>query len=76
MSRFLFRPKWRCLAIKHSATMAKTQTKTNTAYQHKDLILAVKHGGVGVMIWACFAAKRPGHLAVFESTINSSPKVF
>jgi len=46
--------------------------KPNTAYQHKHLTPTVKHGGGGLMIWACFAATGPGHLAVIESTMNSS----
>ena len=46
--------------------------KTNTAYQHEHLIPTVKHGGGGLVIWACFAATGPGHLAVIESIINSS----
>jgi len=33
----------------------------------------VMHEG-GMVIWACFAAMRPGHLGVIESTINSSVK--
>lgn len=31
-----------------------------------------KHGGGGVMIWGCFSATAPGHLAVSKSIINSS----
>ena len=46
--------------------------KPNTAYQHKHLIPTVKHGGGGLMFWACSAATEPGHLAVIESTMNSS----
>ena len=46
--------------------------KPNTAYQHKHLIPTVKHGGGGLMIWAGSAATVPGHLAVIESTLNSS----
>ena len=38
--------------------------KPNTANQHKHLIPTVKHGGGGLMIWACSAATGPGHLAV------------
>lgn len=53
------RPKWRYLAIK---------TKQNKPYQHKFL----KHSGGGVIIWACFTAARPGHLAVTELTMNFS----
>ena len=45
---------------------------TNTAYQHKHLLPTVQHGGGGLMIWACSAATGPGHLAVIESTMNSS----
>ena len=44
----------------------------NTAYEHKHLIPTVKHGGGGMMIWACFAVTGPSHLAVFESTMNSA----
>lgn len=32
----------------------------------------VKHGGRGVMIWACSEATGPGHVAVTESLMNSS----
>ena len=46
--------------------------KPNTAYQHKHLIPTVKHGGGGLMMWACFAATGPGHLAVIESIMNFS----
>jgi len=61
----LDKPKWRCNAQPNTA-------KTNTAYQHKHLIPTVRHGGGGMMIWACFAAEGPGHLAVIESTMNFS----
>jgi len=47
--------------------------KPNTSF----LIPGVKHSGGGVMIWACFAATVPGHLAVIESTmISSVPQCF
>ena len=46
--------------------------ENHMAYWHKHLIPTVKHGGGGLVIWACFAATGPGHLAVIESIINSS----
>ena len=46
--------------------------KPNTAYQHKHLIPTVKHGGGGLMIWACSAATGPGHLAVINSSVHQS----
>ena len=51
----------------HSSMFGENQT----AYQHKHLIPTVKHGGGGLMIWACSAATGPGQLAVIESTMNS-----
>ncbi|KAF7654779.1 hypothetical protein LDENG_00064760 [Lucifuga dentata] len=38
--------------------------KTNTAFQKKNIIPTVKHGGGSVMVWGCFAASGPGRLAV------------
>lgn len=49
----------------------KTLRKENTAFQHKNLILSVKHGGASIMVWACFAASGPGQLAIIDGTINS-----
>ena len=46
--------------------------KPNTTYEHKHVILTVKHSGGGVIIWACFTAAGPRHLALIESTMNSS----
>lgn len=46
--------------------------KSDKAYQHKHLNSSLKHGGRLAMIWACFAVKGLVHLAVTESTINSS----
>lgn len=46
--------------------------KPNTAFQEKNLIPTVKHGGGSVMVWGCFAAAGPGQLTIIESTMNST----
>lgn len=30
-----------------------------------------KHGGGGMMVWACFAATEPGSASLIQSTTNS-----
>ena len=55
MSSVQMRPNWRSLTIIHHIWW-----KPNKAYRHKDLILTIKHGCGGVMIWVCFAATGPG----------------
>lgn len=53
----------------HSPTFGENQT------QHlckKNLIPTVKHDSGVVMIWVCPVDTCPGHLAVSESTMNSS----
>lgn len=50
--------------------IAKVQLNTRLLqkpYLHKHLTAAVKHSAGEVMIWACFAATGPVHLAVTES---------
>lgn len=47
-----------------------TSSKKLVCRHQQHLILAVKHGG-GVMIWDCFTAMGPGHLALIQSTMNS-----
>ena len=37
-----------------------------TAFQQKNLILSVKHGGGSIMAWACFAASGSGWLAITQ----------
>ncbi len=46
--------------------------KTNTAFQKKNIIPTVKHGGGTVMVWGCFAASGPGRLAIIDGTMNSA----
>uniref|UniRef100_A0A3Q3J790 Tc1-like transposase DDE domain-containing protein n=1 Tax=Monopterus albus TaxID=43700 RepID=A0A3Q3J790_MONAL len=46
--------------------------KPNIAFQEKNLIPTVKHGGGSVMVWGCFAAAGPGQLTIIESTMNST----
>jgi len=46
--------------------------KTNAAFQKKNIIPTVKHGGGSVMVWGCFAASGPGRLAVIDGTMNSA----
>uniref|UniRef100_A0A9J8B3Q1 Transposase n=1 Tax=Cyprinus carpio carpio TaxID=630221 RepID=A0A9J8B3Q1_CYPCA len=46
--------------------------KSNTAFQERNLIPTVKHGGGSVLVWGCFAAAGPGQLTVIESTMNST----
>ena len=42
----------------------------NTAFQEKNFIPTVKHGGGSVMVWGCFAAAGPGQLTIIESIMN------
>ncbi len=45
--------------------------KEHTAFQLKNIIPSVKHGGGSIMAWICFAASWPGQPAIIEGTINS-----
>lgn len=50
-------------------TQCHVWCKTNTAYhitRHASVVVG------GVMIWSCFAATRPGELAVFMAIMNST----
>ena len=42
--------------------------RANTAFQHKNHVPSVKHGGDSIMVWACFAAPEPGRLAIIDRT--------
>ncbi len=45
--------------------------KRHTAFQLKNLIPSVKHGGASIMACACFAASWPGQPAIIDGTMNS-----
>ncbi len=47
------------------------QRKEHTAFQVKNLIPSVKHGGGSIMAWACFAASGPGQPDIIDGTMNS-----
>ncbi|KAK3552156.1 hypothetical protein QTP86_003113 [Hemibagrus guttatus] len=49
-----------------------TKSKSNTAFQKKNIIPTVKYGGGSVMVWDGFAASGPGRLAVINGTMNSA----
>ncbi|CAJ0919495.1 unnamed protein product, partial [Ranitomeya imitator] len=42
-----------------------------TAYDPKNTIPTVKHGGGSIMLWGCFSAKGPGHLVCIHGKIDS-----
>ena len=44
--------------------------KPNTAYNEKNLITTVKHGGGGVMVWGCMAASGIGELVFIEGNMD------
>lgn len=64
-------PLWRCLAILHGVTFGENQTQHISTNNHTN-INCQHGGGDGAMMWACFAPTWPWHLAITESTANSS----
>ncbi len=47
------------------------QRKEHTAFQLKNRIPPVKHGGGSIMAWACFAESWPGQPTIIDGTMNS-----
>ncbi|KAI3363740.1 hypothetical protein L3Q82_001204 [Scortum barcoo] len=45
--------------------------KNGTAFDKKNIMPTVKHGGGSVMVWGCFAASGPGQLTVIDGIMNS-----
>ena len=45
--------------------------KKGTAHQHQNLIPTVNYGGGSIMVWGCFAASGPGHIAIIDGKMNS-----
>lgn len=43
----------------------------NTAYEEKNLVATVKHGGGSIFLWGCFAASGTGRLENIDGIMNS-----
>ncbi|KAK1789764.1 hypothetical protein P4O66_014923, partial [Electrophorus voltai] len=43
-----------------------------TAYNPKNTISTVKHGGGNIMLWGCFSAKGPSHLVCIQGKMDST----
>jgi len=46
------------------------QRKKNSEFQHKNLIITVKHGGGSIMVSFCSTAAGLGQFAIIKGTIN------
>ncbi len=56
-----------------SSSLASTQRvwrRRNDAYDPKNTIPTVKHGGGNIMLWACFSAKGTGQLHRIKRTMD------
>lgn len=52
--------------FQHKCTILR---KKNAAHQLQNLTPTVKYGGGTIMVWICFAASGPGHLAIIEGKL-------
>ncbi len=46
--------------------------RRNAAYDHKNTIPTVKHGGGNIMLWGCFSAKGTGQLHRIKGTMDGA----
>ncbi len=46
--------------------------RRNDAYEPKNTIPTVKHGGGNIMIWGCFSAKGTGQLNCIKGTMDGA----
>ncbi len=46
--------------------------RRNAAYDPKNTIPTVKHGGGNIMFWVCFSAKGTGHLHCIKGTMDGA----
>ncbi|CDQ68420.1 unnamed protein product [Oncorhynchus mykiss] len=61
------RPKWSSLA-----STRHVWRRRNAAYDPKNTIPTVKHGGGNIMLWGCFSAMGTGQLQRIKGTMDGA----